>query len=312
MNTTAVPIIDINRLDSEETLQALDTACREWGFFQVVEHGIEAHILSSVRTAMESFFAQPLDQKNRIARSQDNHWGYYDRELTKNILDWKEIYDCGPAAGDTLKPQWPAGVPGFRSAILDYHRACELLCKRLISAIGKNLGAAEGTLGQGFDDEQTSFVRLNYYPPCPQADTSGALGVNPHTDAGALTCLLQDDQAGLEVYKDGHWRLVEPCRSALVINIGDIVQVWSNDRYKAALHRAITNSTRARYSAPFFMNPAYSMDYKPLPSVTDELNPAKYGTINWGDFRSQRASGDYADYGEEVQISHYLLEGAQA
>jgi isopenicillin N synthase-like dioxygenase len=312
MKATSVPVINIGQLDSRETLRALDSACRNWGFFQVVEHGIDTRVISVLQSAMTAFFQQSLEEKSRIARNQQNHWGFYDKELTKNVRDWKQIFDYGPAAGDYLKPQWPAKLAAFQPAVLDYYAACRQLCLRLLSAIASTLGAPSTELTRGFGDAQTSFVRLNYYPPCPQSEARQTLGISPHTDAGALTCLLQDDQAGLEVYKDGHWRLVEPRRDALVINIGDIVQVWSNDRYRAALHRVITNSSKARYSAPFFLNPAYSTNYQPLRSVVDDLHPARYKAINWGGFRGQRANGDYADCGGEIQISHYLREEIRA
>lgn len=308
MSIEAVPVINIKALHSVETLRALDEACRNWGFFQVIEHGVDSEIITALLSAMNGFFSQSLEEKNRITRSKHNHWGFYDRELTKNVRDWKQVFDYGPAEGELLKPQWPEHVPGFRAALLDYYQACDELCGRLLAAIADNLGAPANELHRGFGDQQTSYVRLNYYPRCPQAEKEKTLGISPHTDAGALTCLLQDDQPGLEIYIDGHWHLIEPRPGALVINIGDIVQVWSNDRYKAALHRVITNSERDRYTAPFFMNPAYSLDYKPLECVVDADNPAKYSAINWGEFRSLRADGDYADYGEEVQINHYLLQ----
>ena len=92
-----------------------------------------------------------------------------------------------------------------------------------------------------------------------------------------------------------------------MINLGDIVQVWSNDRYLAALHRVLANSDTPRYSAPFFFNPAYAANYAPLESVCQNQAP-RYRAINWGEFRGLRAAGDYADYGEEVQISHYRTE----
>jgi isopenicillin N synthase-like dioxygenase len=177
-----------------------------------------------------------------------------------------------------------------------------------LSAIVQNLGASEKVIQEGFGGPNTSFVRLNYYPPCPADYAVDTLGINPHTDAGALTCLLQDDQPGLEILKDDRWHLIEPHADALVINIGDIVQVWSNDVYRAAYHRVVTDCSKARYSAPFFMNPAYAMNYAPLVSRVDGEIPARYRPINWGEFRGQRANGDYADYGEEIQISHYRID----
>ena len=96
------------------------------------------------------------------------------------------------------------------------------------------------------------------------------------------------------------------------MNIGDIVQVWSNDRYTAALHRGLVSADAERFSAPFFFNPAYSTEYAPLPSTVDAQHPPRYRPINWGEFRARRAAGDYADHGEYHSISHYsrLSEGA--
>ena len=139
---------------------------------------------------------------------------------------------------------------------------------------------------------------------------AGHLGVNPHTDAGALTLLLQDDQPGLEVLRDGVWHVVEPRRDALVVNIGDIVQVWSNDRYTAALHRGRVSADAERFSAPFFFNPAYRTWYAPLVSTVDADHPARYRPIHWGEFRARRAAGDYADHGEYHSINQYARPSA--
>ncbi len=112
---------------------------------------------------------------------------------------------------------------------------------------------------------------------------------------------------GLEVLRDGAWHGVAPRAGALVVNIGDIVQVWFNDRYRAAVHRAVTHAARDRYSAPFFFNPSYDARYAPLPATVDAQRPARYRPIAWREFRALRAAGDYADLGEEVQIHHYRL-----
>src|SRR5690606_19046040 len=166
--------------------------------------------------------------------------GFYDRELTRHTRDWKQIYDYGPPDGGALVPQFPRDLPAFRPAIMRFYEACDALALELVRAIAANLGMPRRALDRHFRPDHTSFMRLNYYPPCPAparpADSStardGYLGVNAHTDAGALTLLLQDEQPGLEVLHDGTWHLVEPRDDALVVNIGDIVQVWSNDRYR--------------------------------------------------------------------------------
>jgi isopenicillin N synthase-like dioxygenase len=303
-----VPVIDIEQLESAESLDAIDRACREWGFFQVTGHGIDQQLLTDVMTVSQQFFAQPAEEKRRILRDSDNPWGYYDKELTKNRQDWKEIYDFGPADGDKLKPRWPAGALRlrFEPVIRAYYASCKLLSLRLLSAIATNLGVSADYLARGFDDAHTSFLRLNYYPRYPEGlRDDRPLGVGEHTDAGALTVLMQDRQPGLEVCRDGRWYLVEPRAGALVVNIGDIVQVWSNDRYRAAVHRVITNSSADRYSIPFFLNPSWETSYEPLPTTVTAREPAHYRRIHWREFRALRAAGDYADVGEEVQISHY-------
>ncbi len=315
MSIENIPVINIAHLHRAETRRALDAACREWGFFQVAGHGIDDDIFSALHREMRSFFAQPLVTKRAISRTADNPWGFYDRELTKNTRDWKQIYDYGPGDGDrgVIQPQWPHALPTFKPAVLAFYAACEALAFRLLGAISGNLGMPEDHLSRSFRPMHTSFARLNYYPVCPRPErptdvrtpVSGHLGVNHHTDAGALTLLLQDDQPGLEVFRDGQWYLVEPRRDALVVNVGDIVQVWSNDRYQASLHRVVASTDAERFSAPFFFSPAYHAYYAPLPSTIDARHPARYRAINWGEFRKLRAAGDYADCGEEIQITHY-------
>lgn len=314
-----VPVIDIGRLDQPETRRELDRACREWGFFQVTGHGIPAGIIDDLKREMRQFFALPREEKHRITRTLQNPWGYYDQELTRNTLDWKEIYDYGPAYNPDvggklgLTPQWPAGMPAFRSAILAYYAACEKLAFRLLGTVAHNLGMPSDYLDREFTGGHSSFLRLNHYPVCPKPEhpedasepRSGYLGLNRHTDAGALTLLLQDRQPGLEVFNDGRWHLVQPIEGAITINIGDIVQVWSNDRYRAALHRVVASESTSRFSAPFFFNPGYATVYQPLPSTIDACTPQRYHAINWGQFRALRAAGDFADQGEEIQISHY-------
>ena len=314
MTMQNIPVIDIAALDTVAASGAIDSACRDWGFFQIVNHGIDAALCRELDRQMRALFAQPREVKRAISRTRDNPWGFFDNELTKNTRDWKEIYDYGPPDG-VMQPQWPQHLPGFEAAIRAYYDACERLAFRLVGAISRNLGMPATALAADFHPVHTSFLRLNYYPVCPAparpdglaTPTSGHLGINHHTDAGALTLLLQDDQPGLEVYRDGDWYLVEPRRDALVVNIGDIVQVWSNDRYRAALHRVTASAEAERCSAPFFFNPAYSAEYAPLPTTVDRAHPARYRPIRWGEFRARRAAGDYADLGEEVQISHYAI-----
>jgi len=310
-----LPIVDVSRLpDDPHALATIDAACRTWGCFVIrgFEHvsDLTPGSIEALMTAMQSFFALDQASKRALERTAENPWGYYDRELTKNTRDWKEIYDVGPADG-ARQPQWPVAPAGFRSAIERYYAACESLAFPLLRAISVCLGMPARFLDATFADH-TSFLRLNHYAPCPEPagpdEPSGPgarpFGIHHHTDAGALTILLQDRQPGLQVLRDGRWHLVRPIPGTLTINIGDVVQVWSNDRYPAPLHRVLASRSSPRHSAAFFFNPAYTADYAPVPSLCVDT-PARYRPINWGEFRAQRAAGDYADVGNEIQIADF-------
>ncbi len=304
-----IPHLDLQDLD----LVALDQACSQWGFFKLSGHQIPPHLIREVMAQTSRFFQQPHAQKQKIARSADNAWGYFDAELTKNRRDWKEILDIGPAvtsgplAGSF--PQWPDQA-GFQEVMMALESHFHSIALELVRSITATLGSVED-LTAAFDDH-SSFLRLNYYRPCPDpapADADfvplkGELGISHHTDAGALTVLLQDEQPGLQVYRDSRWHTIMPSEDALIINIGDIVQVWSNDRYQAPLHRVLANANQPRISTPYFLNPNYDYDYAPLAATLLEAEP-KYNAINWGYFRSQRSQGDYADHGEEIQIANF-------
>ena len=160
---------------------------------------------------MRALFAQAPEMKRAISRTAENPWGFYDRELTRYTRDWKEIYDYGPADGGAIAPQWPAELPAFRPVMRAYYAACDALAMRLLRVMARNLGMPPDFLDAHFRPQHTSFLRLNYYPPSPTS-LGSHLGVNPHTDSGAITLLLQDEQPGLEVFHRGAWWLVEPTR----------------------------------------------------------------------------------------------------
>ena len=307
MQAENIPVIDIRHLEDPQTLAAIDEACRDWGFFQIVNHGIPQPVTDDIVREMHAFFALPIEVRREISRTEKNPWGFYDRELTKNVRDLKQIYDFGPGDGADVQPQWPHGMPAFRNAVHAYYRHNQRLAHRILAAISTNLGMSPGFLGRNFGPDHTSFLRLNFYPVTRSPQHNGHLGVGQHTDAGALTILLQDDQPGLEIFRHNQWHLVEPRRDALVVNIGDIVQVWSNDNYFAALHRVVASADKPRFSIPFFLSPGYRTNYGPVPTMISEERPARYKEINWGEFRRLRADGDYADVGEEVQIKQYRI-----
>jgi isopenicillin N synthase-like dioxygenase len=311
-----VPLIDL-KTRSEDLTRRIHDACREWGFFQIVGHDVEPALLRSVRQETAAFFAASKAQKRTLLRSRDNPWGYFDRELTKTERDKKEIFDIGPDvatgpfAGAT---PWPAWRASFKPVMLRYSSCCRNLSCWLMSKLAEALTGDGSALDHAFEPADTSFLRLNFYPVADplagEAQDAAGLGVHHHTDAGALTVLLQDEVGGLQVYREGVWHNIEPRPDAFVVNIGDMAQIWSNGIYAAPVHRVLAMDRRERMSAPFFYNPSYDTVVAPLPETVSASRPAAYSGVNWGEFRRRRADGDFANYGAEVQISDFAAAPA--
>lgn len=318
----SVPTIDIASLTngsannkSDSAIEEIAQACREWGFFQIINHAVSSDLIENVWKYTRQFFSLPIAEKESILRSKDNPWGYYSNELTKNQLDKKEVFDFTRQGIDPIyasENRWPTDDHEFKPIMLEYFDACSRLSYRLLEALCCGLNLPKDYMHDDFADNHTGFVRLNHYPvndltvgsKTEHSRTPG-LGVHHHTDAGALTVLLQDEVGGLQVYRDGYWHDIPPIPGAFVINTGDMMQVWSNDIYQAAIHRVLAMESRDRYSIPFFFNPSAETKVSPLPTVVNKDHPTRYRTIEWAAFRGQRTDGDYADYGTEVQISQF-------
>jgi isopenicillin N synthase-like dioxygenase len=315
-----VPIIDVGDLRIDQASDAIEEiarACSDWGFFQVINHGIDDELINNIWRNARHFFGQSIEDKQSILRSRENPWGYYDIELTKNKRDKKEVFDFTTEGSDPIyhaENRWPSDIGSFRSTMLDYLEACTGLSHRLLQAFCMGLDLPADYLNDNFAPEHTGFVRLNYFPvkdPAAGRSTDdlpdAGFGIHHHTDAGALTVLLQDDVGGLQVHRNGRWHDIPPVEGALVINTGDMMQVWSNDAYRAPAHRVLAMENYDRYSIPFFFNPAADARVSPLPTVVSDSRPSAYRAIEWAEFRGKRSDGDYADYGTEVQISQYRL-----
>jgi len=309
------------------TVAAVADAAEQFGFFQVVNHGIASQQIDALWDATRTFFSLPMETKRQILRTKENSRGYYDRELTKNARDLKEVLDIAQVpfpelADDDPKNfhlidgvnQWPE-LAGFRDIVVAYLASCNNVALWLLGAFCEGLGEHADHLQSNFGADHTSFLRMNHYPlvdvlshgEAAEVTDLGDMALHHHTDAGALTLLLQDEVGGLQVEHRGDWVDVAPTPGALVVNTGDMMQVWSNDRYQAALHRVSPQTTQARYSLPYFFNPSYTTNYFPLPGSVQTGDSPRYKSINWGDFRQARADGDFADYGAEVQIENFRI-----
>ncbi|KAI4367635.1 hypothetical protein MLD38_023348 [Melastoma candidum] len=320
-----VPLIDLS-LSSAQTRETLLSeicrACRDWGFFHVVNHGIPSNVRDRAMELAKWFFEQESEEKTKVRKDEVSLMGYHDGEYTKNVRDWKEVFDFFlqdptvlPASADfddgevmILANRWPLNSPEFRDVLERYAKEFENLAFRLLELISTSLGLPADRLNDYFK-EHTSLIRLNYYPPCPQPEL--ALGINRHKDSGALTILFQDAVGGLQVCRrsDGEWVSVRPVPDAYVVNLGNSMQVWSNDEYWSAEHRVVLNRERERFSIPFFFLPAINVPIKPLEELTSKEDPPKYREFNWGKFLVNRMLGDYQNLKvEDIQMDNFKVE----
>ena len=335
-------LINPNDYSNEEILTVkslIKEACKSLGFFYVVNHNISDSLQDEVYQQMVLFFNSTKTIKNSVRRQLNNSRGYADNELTKQKLDMKEVFDFGQEVYQNLSEAathdqaldgenvWPIdeSLSQFREIVQSYYEECRRVSAILMEAILSNINcdSSEHYIKESFN-QHTSFLRLNFYPIVENEDvevsTSGnqiteeekPLGVSRHTDAGALTILMQDKNSALEVYSgskqdfsDGEWVPVDPIQNALTINIGDMVQVWSNDVFKAPEHRVKASRYTSRYSIPFFYNPSYDTQVHPILCNTSESS--KYNDIRWGYFRTKRYLGDYENNGKEIQIEDFLI-----
>ncbi|KAJ4804423.1 2-oxoglutarate (2OG) and Fe(II)-dependent oxygenase superfamily protein [Rhynchospora pubera] len=315
-----IPLIDLSPLSSDsdvtsapETLLAqVEAACRDWGFFQVINHGVSPELLRKAEATQREFFALPDEEKRKVRQDEQNALGYYEAEHTKNVRDWKEVFDIIAheqdeidVVGLVLKNKWPQVPLGFRETFEEYAKSVEKLAFRLLELIALSLNLPPKKLNIFFE-KANSLLRLNYYRPCPNPDL--VLGVGRHRDPGALTVLYQDSTGGLDVKRqsDGEWIQVKPISNAFIINVGDTFQVWSNDKYTSAEHRVSVNSEKDRISIPFFLQPASCTNVRPLEELTDDKNPAKYNEYSYGEFIRARKDGNLKKLEvQNIQIDHF-------
>ncbi|MED6122573.1 hypothetical protein PIB30_040955 [Stylosanthes scabra] len=327
-----IPLIDLSPITTtnpspsaiEALVKQIGSACKEWGFFQVTNHGVPLSLRKNLDEASKKFFSQSLEEKKKVSRDETSPSGYYDTEHTKNVRDWKEVFDflakeptivpLTPHEFDDAIIHWtnksPNYPPNFRGTLEKYIEEMEKLGYKLLELIAMSLGLEAKRFEEFFED-QTSFVRLNHYPPCPYPHL--ALGVGRHKDGGPLTILAQDDVGGLQVKlkhktDQEQWVTVEPTPNAYIINVGDIMQVWSNDAYESVEHRVMVNSGKERFSIPYFMFPAHDTEVKPLEELTNENNPPKYRPYKWGKFFVHRTDSNFRKQNEEnIQIHHFKI-----
>lgn len=290
---------------------ALDAALRDFGFFTLVDHGFPAALLAEAFDRSQAFFALPeaVRRSIHIDRSPYRHgfdpvgWQALDPDTP---FDLKESFyaGAGRAADDPVvlagalnqgPNQWPdeaahPAIAGFRACCERYAREAEALVRRLLRCCERALALPEGHFDAS-TRAPTCTLRLLHYPPQPESrpPLPGQLGCGAHTDWGALTLLAQDDAGGLQVQTrdsgpDGPWLDVAPVPGAFIVNAGDMMPRWTNDRWRSAPHRVLNRRAGVhRHSIAYFFDLDHDAWIAPLPGCTGPGRPARYASVRAGE-----------------------------
>ena len=276
-----VPVVDVASLrdgaDAARVGAELARAATEVGFLYVRNHGVDGALVERARQAALAFFRMPEEAK-REAGTNEFHHGYLKPGSTKMHdgarVDLKESFnwgieldgasesEAGSAQATSENPflgpnVWPAGMPELKARVYPYFEAASACAEDLLRGFA---------LGAGLDPEH--FIRLRdrpvsrgslqYYPPPPEDAATDQFGVAPHTDFGMLTVLCQDEVGGLEIrQRNGEWVAMPPIPGTLVVNVGDLLERWSNRRFRSTVHRVINSSGRERLSLVLAYDPNF-------------------------------------------------------
>ncbi|KAI8557358.1 hypothetical protein RHMOL_Rhmol04G0004700 [Rhododendron molle] len=294
--------IDISLLDGpshDQVAEAIVKAAESFGFFQVVNHGVPVELLESLKESAHRFFEQPPEKKAVYRKgASPSPFVKYGTSFVpdkEKALEWKDFISMTYTTdGDALN-YWPNH---FKEGALEYLKTASEMVKKILEVLIGAFGVIADESIVDLVDALTGskMVNINFYPTCPNPDLT--IGVGRHSDVGTLTVLLQDGIGGLYVKleedesgkqkkggaEEPQWMEIPPITGALVVNVGDILQIISNGRYKSAEHRVRTTSRQSRVSVPLFTSPLPTHQIGPLPQLVDTDGIARYRDLVCGDY----------------------------
>jgi isopenicillin N synthase-like dioxygenase len=293
---------------------ALETAaglvCRaveDIGFFGIADHGVADEVVADAFAASARFHALPLDAKLAV-KINASHRGYmpmadqHRAEAAKANLSESFLVGAELAADDpdvlAAAPmcglnQWPAELPDIRAPLAAYRDAMTALGRRMLGLFETALEVPDGFFQRCFTKPLT-FVRALHYPPAPAHLPPDQFGAAPHSDFGFITMLAQDDVGGLQVRtRAGDWIDAPNMPGVFIVNVGDMLMRWTNDRFVSTLHRVLNAPGRDRYSLPFFFDPDVDTVVECIDSCRGPGNPPRYAPIVWGDYLTERFNANH-------------------
>ncbi|MBQ4826489.1 isopenicillin N synthase family oxygenase [Leisingera sp. HS039] len=313
--TQTIPTIDITPLredghpQRQETVNAILAAAQDIGFLSITGTGVAQGSVEAAREAVRAIFSVPEKSKWDQAITRENYRGYIpmgfftpnDGSGTADKYEgYKLHYEV--AADDPIRSEcplygpnrWPAEVPEAREVILGYWAELDSVFHLLLGALAEGLGLNPAQFQEPFESPLTNMSLLHYPPQAPEEE---GFGIHPHKDTDALTIIAPDPVGGLEVQtrtKDGTdgWITPDCPPGGFVVNIGDMLELWSGGRLISTPHRVVNKTGKERYSFPYFAVPRHDVVVQPLlppvagfdrPSVHCGHWSAEIWRTNWPD-----------------------------
>lgn len=322
---TEVPIIDIGPLvypdpDPDElkhTVAAIGVACRDVGFFYVRNHGIPEAERAEMLAETKRFFDLPLEEKMKLrmggASSQFRGYVPLLGEVTAEKRDYHECIDLQPLSGRDAETiarakaargdrhplddpgQWPEALPSFRTVMMRSWDALYRLGGQIAEGMAMSLGLDRNYFAP-FAGDELSDLRLSHYPPFTRTDDVADVesGMGAHVDYGFLAIVQQDTVGGLEAQNaHGDWIDAPHIPETFLVNIGLMMQRWTNDQYRATWHRVRFPGGADRYSMPFFFEPGFHAVIEPLSVCCSPDDPPRYEPLQFGTWVVERFSTAY-------------------
>jgi isopenicillin N synthase-like dioxygenase len=313
-----IPVLDLapllrGDLGAVETLGAeLRDAFENVGFYFVINHGVPQPLIDDTFDAARRFHAMPLAQKLALQMNKDNvgympFKGSTTRHSTLNANNQPNLVEAyftkrelppdhpDRQAGRPFRGpnQWPSDLPGFKDTTLAYHAAMEGLGLALLPLYAVALGLPADYFAPSFR-EPSFTLRMSHYPRQDVVEDN-EFGLAPHTDTSFMTMLAQNDVPGLSIrLPNGRWLDAPPLPGSILVNGGDLLRRWTNERFLATPHRVINRSGQERYAIPFFMDCDYDWWMECLPTCQDANNPPLHDPITYPDYMTWFRNLNYA------------------
>nr|BAO27779.1 F3H2 protein [Reaumuria trigyna] len=285
----SIPIIDFSLLVSDDPdersrmIEELGKACRNWGFFMVVNHGVGVDLMQAILDDCNEFFnlttEEKLEFQGKHVLDPIRYGTSFNASVEKSYF-WRDFLKA------FVHPlfNFPNKPPGFSELANEYCSKIRRLTNELLKGISASLGLEPSYIAKALNLESSLQIFItNYYPPCPEPEL--AIGIAPHSDHGILTLLIQNGIGGLQIMHDGRWVEVNPISNSLLVNTGDHLEILSNGKYKSVLHRAVVNNKATRISLAVADGPSLDAIVSPAPELLDsEENLAKYRPMKYKEY----------------------------